>query len=249
MIRKIVSIDEEKCTGCGLCAQACHEGAIAMVDGKARLVRDDYCDGMGDCLPHCPADAIRITEREAVAYDEEAVAAHKKEGGSEHASSRPAVPHEDRPGGCPGSRIASFNRDAAAGRMAPQASTAGEQPSQLRQWPVQVKLAPVKAPYFDGAHLLVAADCTAYAYGAFHRDFIRGKITLIGCPKLDAVDYTDKLEAILKANDIRSLTIVRMEVPCCGGIEQAAREALRRSGRFIPWRVVTVSIDGRLLDA
>ena len=214
MIRKIIHIDEEKCIGCGLCADACHEGAIGMVDGKARLLRDDYCDGLGDCLPVCPTDAISFTERKAAAYDAEAVKKHISEAG-------PAAAEEAEP---------LFR------------------PSQLRQWPVQIKLAPVNAPYFDGAKLLIAADCTAYAYAGFHEDFIRGRVTLIGCPKLDSVDYTEKLTQILSGNDIRELTIVRMEVPCCGGIEHAAKEALKASGRFIPWQVVTLSIDGKILD-
>ena len=215
MIRKIIQIDEEKCNGCGLCADACHEGAIEMVNGKAKLMRDDYCDGLGDCLPTCPTNAISFVEREAAAYDEEAVKRHLS------------------------NRKTSSNR-----------STANTSPveSQLRQWPVQIKLAPVNAPYFDGAHLLIAADCTAYAYGNFHQDFIRGKVTLIGCPKLDAVDYTEKLTDIIKNNNIKDVTIVRMEVPCCGGIEHAAAEALKNSGKWIPWQVVTISTDGRILD-
>lgn len=220
MIRKIIHIDEEKCNGCGLCAEACHEGAIEMVNGKARLMRDDYCDGLGDCLPACPTGAITFTEREAAAYDEEAV--------KRHLAKRDGAP-------------------SASGAAASQTGLA-PQPSQLCQWPVQIKLAPVSAPYFSGARLLIAADCTAYAYASFHQDFIRGRVTLIGCPKLDGVDYTEKLTEILSENDIRDLTIVRMEVPCCGGIQHAATEALKASGKFIPWQVVTISTDGRILD-
>ena len=215
MIRKIIQIDEEKCNGCGLCADACHEGAIEMVNGKAKLMRDDYCDGLGDCLPTCPTNAISFVEREAAAYDEEAVKRHLS------------------------------NRKTSSNRSTANTSSVE---SQLRQWPVQIKLAPVNAPYFDGAHLLIAADCTAYAYGNFHQDFIRGKVTLIGCPKLDAVDYTEKLTDIIKNNNIKDVTIVRMEVPCCGGIEHAAAEALKNSGKWIPWQVVTISTDGRILD-
>lgn len=220
MIRKIIHIDEEKCNGCGLCAEACHEGAIEMVNGKARLMRDDYCDGLGDCLPACPTGAITFTEREAAAYDEEAV--------KRHLAKRDGAP-------------------SVSGAAASQPGLA-PQPSQLCQWPVQIKLAPVSAPYFSGARLLIAADCTAYAYASFHQDFIRGRVTLIGCPKLDGVDYTEKLTEILSENDIRDLTIVRMEVPCCGGIQHAATEALKASGKFIPWQVVTISTDGRILD-
>ena len=215
MIRKIIQIDEEKCNGCGLCADACHEGAIEMVNGKAKLMRDDYCDGLGDCLPTCPTNAISFVEREAAAYDEEAVKRHLS------------------------------NRKTSSNRSTANTSSVE---SQLRQWPVQIKLAPVNAPYFDGARLLIAADCTAYAYGNFHQDFIRGKVTLIGCPKLDAVDYTEKLTEIIKNNNIKDVTIVRMEVPCCGGIEHAAAEALKNSGKFIPWQVVTISIEGDILE-
>jgi len=231
MIRRIIHIDEDKCTGCGACADACHEGAIAMVGGKAKLMREDYCDGLGDCLPACPAGAIHFEEREAPAYDEAAVRAAKAAKASAHA------------GGCPGSRARTLERSAASEAPAPAAM-----PSQLRQWPVQIKLVPVKAPWFDSANLLVAADCTAYAYAAFHSDFIRNRVCLVGCPKLDQVDYSKKLEAILTENDIRSLTVVRMEVPCCGGLEYAAKEALKNSGKFIPWQVVTISVDGRILD-
>ena len=228
MIRRIITIDEEKCNGCGLCAKACHEGAIGMVDGKAKLLREDYCDGLGDCLPACPMNAISFEEREAPAYDEAAVLAAK------------SAKEAPLPCGCPGSAAKAIAREA-------------EQPvaavkSQLRQWPVQIKLAPVNAPWFQGAHLLIAADCTAYAYGNFHNDFIRNKITLIGCPKLDAVDYAEKLTAILANNDIQSVTIVRMEVPCCGGIEYAVKRAIQASGKFLPCQVVTISTDGRILD-
>lgn len=225
MVRRIIEIDEEKCNGCGACADACHEGAIAMVDGKAKLMRDDYCDGLGDCLPACPTGAISFVEREAAAYDEAAVLAAKAKKG----------------GGCPGSMAKTF-------RPAEPSPVATEQESQLRQWPVQIKLAPVNAPWFNGAKLLVAADCTAYAYANFHRDFIKDHITLVGCPKLDSVDYSQKLAQILENTDIRSVTVVRMEVPCCGGIEFAVKKALQESGKLIPWQVVTISCDGRIKD-
>ena len=232
MIRRIIHIDEEKCTGCGACAEACHEGAIAMVDGKAKLTREDYCDGLGDCLPACPTDAIHFEEREAPAYDEAAVHAAKAE-----------KQRAGRPGGCPGSRPREIHAQEATA-----VESACAIPSELRQWPVQIKLVPPKAPWFDGANLLVAADCTAYAYANFHRDFIHGRVCLVGCPKLDHVDYSEKLEAIIAENDIQSVTIVRMEVPCCGGLEFAAKEALKNSGKRIPWRVVTISVDGRVLE-
>ena len=230
MIRKIIEINEDKCNGCGACAAACHEGAIGMLDGKAKLLRDDYCDGLGDCLPTCPTGAISFVEREAAAYDEAAVLAAKEK--------------KDRslPCGCPGSAAKSIKR--------PETDSAPTAPqeSQLRQWPVQIKLAPVNAPWFNGAKLLVAADCTAYAYAGFHQDFIRGHITLVGCPKLDAVDYSDKLTEIIKNNDIQSVTVVRMEVPCCGGIETAVKTALQNSGKLIPWNVVTITTDGNILE-
>ena len=232
MIRKIIHIDQEKCNGCGACASACHEGAIAMVDGKAQLLQDDYCDGLGDCLPACPTGAITFTQREAAPYDEAAVQAHlarKKE-------------EAPLPCGCPGSQSRAIHREESPAPARPAVS------SQLRQWPVQIKLAPVNAPYFDGAHLLIAADCTAYAYGNFHQDFIRGKVVLIGCPKLDEGDYTEKLTQIIRQNDIKSLTIVRMEVPCCGGIQRAATTALQKSGKFVPWQVVTIATDGRVVE-
>ncbi len=231
MIRKIIRIDEETCNGCGACAGTCHEGAIEMVGGKARLTREDYCDGLGDCLPACPTGAITFEEREAPAYDEAAVLAAK---GKNKASA---------PQGCPGMRAASIRRE-----TAPVPGEASPEASQLTQWPVQIKLAPVNAPYFNGAKLLVAADCTAYAYGSFHRDFIRGHITLIGCPKLDEVDYAKKLTRIIGSNDVKSVTVVRMEVPCCGGIENAVKRALQSSGKLIPWNVVTISTDGRIVD-
>ncbi|MFQ7661355.1 MAG: 4Fe-4S binding protein [Roseburia intestinalis] len=236
MVRRVIQIDEEKCNGCGICAEACHEGAIGIVDGKAKLLRDDYCDGLGDCLPNCPVGAISFIEREAAAYDEAAVQENKKK--QMQAMGQAPV------GGCPGSRMRQLER-----KPAEENQNAGSPViSQLRQWPVQIKLAPVNAPYFDGAKLLIAADCTAYAYGSFHQDFIRGKVTLIGCPKLDDVDYSEKLTEIIRNNDIKSVTVVRMEVPCCGGLEHAAVTALKNSGKFIPWNVVTISIDGKILD-
>lgn len=230
MIRKIIEINEDKCNGCGACAAACHEGAIGMIDGKAKLLRDDYCDGLGDCLPTCPTGAISFVEREAAAYDEAAVLAAKEK------------KERSLPCGCPGSAAKSIKR--------PETDSAPTAPqeSQLRQWPVQIKLAPVNAPWFNGAKLLVAADCTAYAYAGFHQDFIRGHITLVGCPKLDAVDYSDKLTEIIKNNDIQSVTVVRMEVPCCGGIETAVKTALQNSGKLIPWNVVTITNDGNILE-
>ena len=236
MKRRIIEINQEKCNGCGACAAACHEGAIGMVDGKAKLMRDDYCDGLGDCLPACPTGAIKFIEREAAAYDEKAVMASKqekmrKEGMKLH-------------GGCPGMRSKIIEHKEAAYTEA--AST--EQVSRLSQWPVQIKLVPVTAPYFDGAKLLIAADCTAYAYASFHEKFIKGHITLVGCPKLDNVDYSEKLTEIISRNNIKSVTVVRMEVPCCGGLENAAKTALKNSGKFIPWQVVTISTDGRILD-
>ncbi len=240
MIRRIIQIDEEKCNGCGLCAKACHEGAIGMVDGKARLLRDDYCDGLGDCLPACPTGAITFIEREAAAYDEAAVLEQKKKKMQSEGMVLPC--------GCPGSQSRQIQRPESTQTAAACEPERSKAPSRLRQWPVQIKLAPVNAPYFNDAHLLVAADCTAYAYGSFHEDFIKGKITLVGCPKLDSVDYSEKLTEIIKNNAVKSLTIVRMEVPCCGGIEHAAVAALKNSGKFIPWQVVTISTDGRILD-
>lgn len=233
MIRRIIQIDEEKCNGCGACAAACHEGAIGMVNGKAKLLRDDYCDGLGDCLPACPTGAITFTEREAAAYNEEAVRANKADG-----------VQNTLPCGCPGTQSKMIRRvEDAAARTDTEPVL-----SRLSQWPVQIKLVPVNAPYFDNANLLIAADCTAYAYGDFHNRFIKNRVTLIGCPKLDSVDYTEKLTEIIKNNNIKSVTVVRMEVPCCGGIEHAAITALKNSGKFLPWQVVTISTDGRVLD-
>ena len=200
MIRRIITIDEEKCNGCGLCADACHEGAIGIVDGKAKLLRENYCDGFGDCLPACPAGAISFEEREAPAYDENAVL-----------KSKPSV-------------------------------------GRLSQWPVQIKLVPVTAPFFKDADLLIAATCSAFAYGAFHEHFIKGRVTLVGCPKLDGVDYADKLSAILASNDIKSIRLARMQVPCCGGLESAVKRAVAASGKDIPVSVSIISSDGRILN-
>ena len=227
MVRRIIQIDEEKCNGCGACAAACHEGAIGIVGGKATLLRDDYCDGLGDCLPACPTGAITFVQREAAAYNEAAVLAAKA--------------HKNSPGtGCPGARAKALD-------CSTPSNTAPIK-SQLHQWPVQIKLAPIAAGWYDGAKLLIAADCTAYAYANFHQDFICDHVTLIGCPKLDMVDYSVKLAEILKNNDIRSVAVVRMEVPCCGGMEFAVMKALQKSGKTIPWTVVTVSTEGGILD-
>ena len=242
MKRRIIEIDQDKCNGCGACAAACHEGAIAMVDGKARLMRDDYCDGFGDCLPACPTGAITFVEREAAAYDEQAVMDNKRRKMQEKMKKEGMA----LPCGCPGSRSRKIEHAEAEGSCA--AETSARPVSRLSQWPVQIKLVPTNAPYFDGAKLLIAADCTAYAYAAFHEDFIKGHITLVGCPKLDGVDYSEKLGEIIRDNDIKSVTVVRMEVPCCGGLEHAAKTALQNSGKFIPWQVVTVSTDGKILD-
>ena len=275
MIRKIIHINEEKCNGCGLCARACHESAIGIVNGKARLLREDYCDGLGDCLPACPTNAISFVEREAAAYDEEAVLENKKK--LEAQASTPVSPVHT---GCPGSMAKRLRRTGDLPTSQDMANSQnfatpqnlinsqnkpvspGNSPdfynnnnqnnafpvSQLQQWPVQIKLVPVNAPYFDGADLLIAADCTAYVYANFHQDFIKGKITLIGCPKLDSVDYSQKLTEIIKQNNIRSVTIVRMEVPCCGGLQQAAIKAMKDSGKFLPWQVYTISTTGKILS-
>lgn len=240
-LRKIIRIDEEKCNGCGLCATACHEGAIDIIDGKAKLVREHFCDGLGDCLPSCPMGAISFEEREADAYDEAAVKESQRKKG-ETTMNHTEHPHHS--GGCPGSRVMTMKAEAREELPATSAMPV----SRLAQWPVQIKLVPVNAPFFDGAKLLIAADCTAYAYGNFHEEFMKGKVTLIGCPKLDAVDYTEKLTEIIRTNNIQSVTILRMEVPCCGGIQNATQKALQASGKFIPWQVVTISTDGKIMD-
>lgn len=232
MIRQIIKIDEEKCTGCGSCVFACHEGAIGLVGGKAKLLREDYCDGLGNCLPVCPTGAISFEEREArtessPAFDESAVKANTT-----------------LACGCPGSNAKTLHREESA--AAPKSEAKAE--TQLRQWPVQIKLVPVNAPYWKDANVLIAADCSAYAYGNFHNEYMRNKITVIGCPKLDDIDYSEKLTEILKQNEIKSVTVVRMEVPCCGGIEHAVKTALQDSGKMIPWQVITISTDGRVLE-
>ena len=227
MIRRIITIDEEKCNGCGLCAKACHEGAIGIVDGKAKLLREDYCDGLGDCLPACPTNAISFEEREAPAYNEAAVLAAKK------------TQKTSQPCSCPGSVCQSIQHAAPAAEV--------RIPSQLTNFPVQIKLLPPNAPYFDGADLLIAADCTAYAYSNFHHEFMQDKVTMIGCPKLDATDYTEKLTQILKLNSIRSITVTRMTVPCCGGLSYAVKAAVENSGKNIPVRIVTISPYGKIV--
>lgn len=232
MIRRIIKIDEEKCNGCGACADACHEGAIQMVFGKAKLMRDDYCDGLGDCLPACPVDAISFEEREAAAYDEQAVRLAKDKGLD-----------SELPCGCPGTSSKQIRHEDSC-----DTDKTSPVRSRLNQWPVQIKLAPVNAPYFKDANLLIAADCAAYAYGDFHNEFMRNRITLIGCPKLDQGDYAEKLTQIIAGNNIKSVTVVRMEVPCCGGIENAVKRALQASGKFIPWQIVTVSTDGKIIS-
>lgn len=239
MLRKIIKINEEKCNGCGACASACHEGAIDMIDGKAKLMREHYCDGLGDCLPACPTGAITFEEREAPAYDEAAVLAAKK------AKEQPAFT------GCPGTRMKLMKQAAAVNEVSEGVSEtvpAAKPKSQLAQWPVQIKLLPVNASFYNGADLLIAADCTAFSYGNFHEDFMKNRVTLIGCPKLDAVDYFEKLHEIIKRNDIRSVTVVRMNVPCCGGIENAVKRAIAASGKFIPSQVIVISTEGEILS-
>jgi len=227
MIRRIITIDEKKCNGCGLCADACHEGAIGIVDGKAKLLREDYCDGLGDCLPACPMNAISFEEREAPAYNEAAVLTAKKE------------KEEKLPCGCPGSACQSIRQK--------ETASAVSVPGRLQNFPIQIKLAPPNAPYFENADLLIAADCTAYSYGNFHNDFMKNRVTLIGCPKLDSVDYSEKLTQILSMNNIRSVTLTRMTVPCCGGLAFAVKNAIERSKKDILFNIVTISPDGKII--
>ena len=251
MKRNIVRIDEGKCNGCGLCVSACHEGALQLIDGKARLISESYCDGLGACLPECPTGAILIEERDADAFDEEAVKQAQATAVTGNAPQAATVPGT-LACGCPGTHARAIERKAAPARRsiatAPAASPGAALESELRQWPVQIRLVPVSAPYFDNAHVLVAADCTAYAYAGIHNDFIRNRVTLIGCPKLDDEDYAEKLTAIFKDHEIRSVTVLRMEVPCCGGIASAVKRALVASGKMIPWRIATVATDGSILD-
>ncbi len=253
MIRRIIQIDGERCNGCGACARACHEGAIGMVNGRAQLLRDDYCDGLGDCLPACPVDAIRFIEREAAPYDEAAVLANRAKKASAEvtdAAQAQAAQEKAAPCGCAGSAPRDLRRggEAMRGEGRSDACDGLDAPGRLGNWPVQIQLAPVRAPYFDGANLLVAADCTAYAFGAFHEKFIHGRTVLIACPKLDGVNYAEKLSAILQSNDVRSVTLTRMQVPCCGGLEHMLREALKNSGRALPLRVVVIGMDGRIVS-
>jgi Fe-S-cluster-containing hydrogenase component 2 len=243
MIRQMIQIDEELCNGCGACANACHEGALTMINGKAKLMRDDYCDGLGNCLPACPTGAITFVEREAVPFDEAAVKARQAK---EH-----AAPHAAPQFGCPGTHVRAIDRHERV-KEEPCACSGGALDtgcdSRLNQWPVQIKLVPINAPYFNRAKLLIAADCTAFSRADFHERFMKNHITIIGCPKLDMVDYAEKLTDILRCNDIQSVTVVRMEVPCCGGIEHAVKSAILGSGKMLPWQVVTIATDGTILD-
>lgn len=239
MLRQIIKIDEKKCNGCGLCVSACHEGAIGMIDGKARLLRDDYCDGLGDCLPVCPTGAISFEEREAAAYNEEEVLRNME--------AKAADVPETLACGCPGTHMQSFERPQGE---APQTAANNEAlVSQLTHWPVQIKLVPTNAPYFEGANLLIAADCTAFAHANFNQEFMKNKVTLVGCPKLDEGDYAEKFTAIIRDNDIKSVVVARMEVPCCGGMESAVKTALKNSGKMIPWHIVTLAMNGEVLEA
>lgn len=243
MKRNIIKIDEEKCNGCGICITACHEGALQLIDGKARLISESYCDGLGACLPECPTGAISIEEREANPFNEEAVKANMEKKAVEKAASVHPVPC-----GCPGSMARTIERKPATYAADESAVHKARSESQLRQWPCQIKLVSPQAPYFENAHLLVAADCTAFAYANIHEDFIRNRITIIGCPKLDEVDYSEKLAAILSYNNIKSITVLRMEVPCCGGIASAVKNALIKSGKMIPWNVITITTDGQIIE-
>ncbi len=240
MKRKIVTIDPQLCNGCGLCISACHEGALKLVDGKAVLVSDNICDGLGDCLPECPTHAIKIIEREAEPYDEAAVAA--KQAAEKKPAPAPLF------SGCPGKMAKTIVRPPVTAESAAEPAAQPATTSRLINWPVQIKLVPVSAPYLKNAALLIAADCTAFSYPDIHRRFMTNKVTLIGCPKLDEGDYAEKLTAILQANDIRSVTVLRMEVPCCAGIAKATQQALLNSGKMIPWHVVTISTDGAILE-
>ncbi len=240
MKRKIISIDEALCNGCGICVTACHEGAIQMVDGKAKLVSDSYCDGLGDCLPECPTGAIQMIEREASEYDEAAVQARIATQKEAVAAAHPALACS-----CPGQMAKTIERKPAPEATSPTSASAPV--SELTTWPVQIKLLNIQAPYLQNAALLIAADCTAFAYADIHRKFMRNKVTLIGCPKLDEGDYAEKLTDILQQNHIRSITVLRMEVPCCGGIGSAVQRALQASGKMIPWQIVTISTDGEIL--
>ena len=238
MLRDIVKIDEEKCVGCGLCTSACQEGALQLIDGKAKLLSDSYCDGLGICLPNCPVGAITIEKRTAVAFDKEVTPKHLA-GKSEVSRT------VNSGGGCPGSRAAVIERRKVSSQVQESDQTVE---SQLGQWPCQIKLVPVDAPYFDNAHLLIAADCTAFAYANIHNDFMRNKITIIGCPKLDSVNYAEKLTEILKAHQLKSITVLRMEKPCCGGIVNAVKEALVNSGNMVPWHAVIIGTDGSIIE-
>jgi len=260
--RRIINIDKQLCNGCGLCVNACHEGAIVMVDGKAQLLRDDYCDGLGDCLPVCPTGAITFIEKETLPYNEEEVLrnmAEKKQTLSGcpgtafkqfSAKKQPDAQQDSAPNkhqGCPGAAARRFNVKSTAAATA-ESEPAQQQPSMLGQWPVQLKLIPVNSPCFRGAKLLIAADCSAFACGSFHNRFMKGRVTLIGCPKLDEGDYSIKLTEIFKNNDIKSVTIVKMEVPCCSGLGNAAIKALQACGKMIPWELITLSLEGEVLE-